>query len=32
MAREFLLEFGKKEGRKGATFRATVMLHPPRKP
>jgi hypothetical protein len=29
MAREFLLESGKKEGRRGATFRTTVMLQPP---
>jgi hypothetical protein len=28
MAREFLLEFMKKEGRPGATFRTTVMLQP----
>jgi hypothetical protein len=29
MAREFLLESGKKEGHRGATFRTTVMLQPP---
>jgi len=28
MAREFLLEFSKKEGRQQATFRTTVMSQP----